>query len=505
MKTNVGEWLQNRSYLMGGKEAFVGKKGRYTFQQMNDRANQFAQYLKVQGMNQGDRVALICKNHEDFVAAFFGAAKIGVITVPINWRLQAKETAYILNDCGARVIVYDDTFSKVIEEIKSDSLAELFICSGKSPLDPSFDEVLNTSSSIEPAYSSHSEDAILIMYTSGTTGKPKGAVLTHSNLFASSIGLTHTVDWWEQDRFLSVAPFFHIGGISPIIANLHTGCTTVLMEYFDPVKVWQTIEEERITTMMSVPAMLGAMLKTLKHANTDYSTLRNITCGASPVPLNMINACKSLRISVQQVYGITEYTGAVTFWKESLNPAKNDSMGKPVMHGGIKIVDLHSDEELPAGEDGEILCSGPQVFKGYWQNDEETAKVLQHGWYRSGDIGRLDEEGFLYVVDRLKDMIISGGENIYSAEVEEALSNHDEIIESAVVGMPDARWGEIPCAYVVKVTESDLTEKGIIEHCKAQLATYKVPRKVVFVDQLPRNAVGKILKTVLKKGDQVAT
>ncbi|UII57885.1 o-succinylbenzoate--CoA ligase [Cytobacillus spongiae] len=500
---NVGEWMKSRAYLSGDKEGFVGKNGRYTFIEMNERVNQFANYLQTQGIQQGDRIALLCKNHEDFVTAFFGAAKIGVITVPVNWRLQAKEISYVLNHSAARVVLYDEEFASAIEMGKQEAPAEKYVCSGNGKEDPAFREILASSSHVEPELVSFNEDPILMMYTSGTTGKPKGAVLTHSNLFAASNGLSHTVDWWEQDRFLSVAPFFHIGGFAPLMANVHTGSTTILMEDFDPVLVWKTIEKERITTMMSVPAMLAFLFKTLEQVGADYSTLRNITCGASPVPAQLIQACKTRGISVQQVYGITEYAGAVSFWKEELDPAKFDSMGKAVMHGAFKIVDIHTGEELPPGEDGEILCSGPQVFKGYWQNEEATAKAFENGWYKTGDIGRIDEKGFLYVVDRLKDMIISGGENIYSAEVEAILTAHPEIVEAAVVGVPDQKWGEIPRAIVVKTPDSSLTEEEVIAYCKAELASYKAAKEVVFVPQLPRNAVGKILKTVLKTTDQV--
>lgn len=501
MKVNVGEWMKSRSNLLGEKEAFVGKYGRYTFQQMNERVNRFANYLLNQGIKSGDRVALICKNHEDYVTAFFGSAKVGVITVPVNWRLQTKEKAYILEHSEPKVVIYDEVLAEQIEELKS--LAEIFICSGNSETDITYGQVLQSSTEVEPTIATFNEDTILMMYTSGTTGKPKGAMFSHNNLFSASIGLTHTIDWWEQDRFLLVAPLFHIGGFAPLLANVHTGCSTILLEDFDPINVWKTIEKEKITTMMSVPAMLSFMAQTVKKVNTDYSTLRNITCGASGVPVQLIEAFQALGISVQQVYGITEYTGAVSFWKKSLDSRKFDSVGKAVMHGKLKIIDIESQKELSFGEDGEILCSGPQVFKGYWKNDEETAKVLINGWYHTGDIGRIDKDGFIYVIDRLKDLIISGGENIYSAEVEAALSTHKEIVECAVVGKPDAKWGEIPCVFVVKTADSTIDKEGVIDYCKEILASYKIPKEVVFVDHLPRNAVGKILKTVLKKADQV--
>lgn len=503
MKINVGEWLKNRANLLGQKEGFVGKKGRYTFSEMNERANRFANFLIQQGIQNGDRIALVCKNHEDFVAAFFGSAKVGVMTVPVNWRLQANEKAYIIRHSGAKVIIYDEAFSEEIKEYRA--LAEIIICSGESEEDNTFDQIQQAFSKDEPKLATNNEDIILLMYTSGTTGKPKGAMLSHSNLFSASIGLTHTIDWWEQDRFLLVAPFFHIGGFAPLLANVHTGSTSILLEDFEPIKVWKIIEEEKITTMMTVPAMLNFMALTVNKVHTDYTSLRNISCGASAVPIPLINLFKSLDISIQQVYGITEYTGAVSFWKESLDPRKFDSVGKEVMHGELKIVDIETGKELSHGEDGEILCYGPQVFKGYWENEEESAKVLINGWYRTGDIGRIDEDGFLYVIDRLKDMIISGGENIYSAEVEAALSSHPEIAECAVVGIPDEKWGEIPRAYIVKKAASNLDETEIIGYCKRSLASFKVPKEVVFVSQLPRNAVGKILKARLKEANQVTS
>src|SRR5690625_2821615 len=498
MKMNVGEWLNHRAFMVGEKTGFVGKYSDYTFSEMNQRANRFADYLLKKGVQKGDRIALICKNHEDFVTAFFGSAKIGVITVPINWRLSTHETIYILSHSEAKAVVYDEAFNQDINELKPKTSVEIFICSGDSSTDETFENILNTYSKTEPEIISFDEDTILFMYTSGTTGKPKGAMITHNNLFAASIGLTHTIDWWAEDRFLLVAPFFHIGGFAPLIANVHVGCTTVLLEDFHPIKVWEIIEREKITSMMTVPAMLTVMADTVEKIKPDLSTLRYISCGASPVPPKLIETFRNLEISIKQVYGITEYTGAVSFWKESFDPDKYDSMGKPVMPGSLKSVDVDSQLELPSGEIGEILCKGPQVFKGYWKNEAATTQAFMGDWYKSGDMGKFDEGGFLYVVDRLKDMIISGGENIYSAEVEEILTDNHEVIEAAVVGIPNENWGEIPRAYIVKSENSSLTKEEIMEYCRTHLASFKVPKEVAFVEQLPRNAVGKILKNVLK-------
>lgn len=489
---NIGELMVNRAIISPNVEGYVGRN-RYTFEQMNKRVNQFANYLSDRGIKSGDRIALLCKNHEDFITAFFASAKLGIITVPINWRLQTKEIEYILMNSEPSLFIYDTEFMDVAKYIKKIHAVPI-----QKVGDTAFDKLLEEFSTKEPRLQTKNDDPILIMYTSGTTGKPKGAMLTHTNLFAASIGMSHIVDWWFGDRFLSVAPFFHIGGFAPIITNVHNGCTSILMKDFDPLVAWGIIEKEKVTTMMSVPAMLQFMLKTLDKNRTNYSSLRNITCGASPVPENLIRIYESLGISIQQVYGITEYSGAVTFWKKEMDETKTNSMGKAVFHGKIAIIDPETRELLPPNQVGEIICSGPQVFKGYWRNLESTSKVFHNGWYLSGDLGIIDQDGYLYVIDRLKDMIISGGENIYSQELETVINDHPDVIEVAVVGEVDLKWGEIPKAYVVKKPGCDLTEEDIYQLCRKNLASYKCVKKVEFIEQLPRNAVGKILKTVLK-------
>ena len=498
MNINIGQVLANRSFLSPDLEAFVGAGYRYDFKQVNARVNQMAGYLAQQNIVQGDRVAVLCKNNQHFVTAMYAAAKIGAILLPLNWRLQPPELAYILSDSGASVLLYDVEFSEVAEQMKQEIKISSFVQVGGQGPDLEFEAALAGNSAAEPQIIGGGDDPAIIMYTSGTTGKPKGAILSHNNLLWASIGLSHTIDWQHQDRFLSVAPLFHIGGLAPIVTNIHKGCTTVFMPNFDPAKVWETIVSERINNLMSVPMMLAFMLKIPGVDQLDLSSLRTICCGGSAVPENLIMAYHKLGLKVQQVYGITEYSGAVTFWTYDMGLEKCNSMGKPMFHGDLKIVDPDSGKEMPAGEAGEIYCGGPQVFKGYWNNPGATDKVLVDGWYRSGDVGRKDEDGFVYVVDRLKDMIISGGENIYSAELEMVIGKHPDVAEVAVIGVPDSKWGEMPRAYVAKKPGSELTEEAIIEFCRSNLAKYKCVKEVTFVDALPRNAVGKILKTVIK-------
>lgn len=488
LSINIGELLSHRAFIMPDVEGYIGRK-RYTFKEMNERANKFAHYLKEKNLKKGDRVALLAKNNEDFITVFFAAVKLGIITVPINWRLKPNEITYILSNSQPSLLIYDDVFEKVIEQVKEDFPIDT-LQSGND----NFDNVFNSFSTEEPTLEAEGDDTALIMYTSGTTGKPKGAMITHTNLLAASIGMSHVIDWWAGDRFLSVAPFFHIGGFAPIITNVHNGSTAVLMPDFDPVAVWQTIEKERITTMMTIPAMLQFMFKVFDKVKPDYSSLRNVTCGASPVPPTLIEAYDALNIPVQQVYGITEYSGAVSFWKKTMDETKIKSMGKTVFHGKVEIVNPETGEKLGANQVGEIVCHGPQVFKGYWRNKKETEKVLSNRIYRTGDLGMVDKDGFLYVVDRLKDMIISGGENIYSTELENVIRTLPGVADVAVVGKPDKKWGEIPKAYVVLHEDGSITEEEVIQVTRNNLASYKVVKEVEFIKELPRNATGKVLK-----------
>jgi fatty-acyl-CoA synthase len=498
MKVNIGRMMGYRAYLSPDREGLIGDGYRYSFKEANSRVNQFAHYLREQDIGRGDRVAILCKNNEHLATTLFAAAKIGAIAVLLNWRFQIPEIEYILNDSTPAFLVYDSEFADSVRELRTRSPVRNCVRKGPAGSDIEFEQTLSGTSLYEVESPVGGEDPAVIMYTSGTTGRPKGAVLTHDNLFWSSTAISHTIEWNYDHRFLLVAPLFHIGGLAPLITNVHKGTTTIFMPNFDPVAVWATIARERITTMMSVPLMLQAMLMVARAGNVDSSSLKTITCGASGVPESLIRAYLDLGIKVQQVYGITEYSGAVTFWTHEMPLDKCHSQGKPVFHGDLKIIDPNTGAALPAGEVGEILCRGPVVFKEYWNNHEATQAAFVDGWYRSGDLGRRDSEGFFYVVDRLKDMIISGGENIYPAELEAVISTHPAVAETAVVGVPDSKWGEIPVGYVVVKPGQQVNAQEIIDLCKQSLAAYKCIKGVRFVDSLPKNPVGKVVKTALR-------
>lgn len=498
MGFTIGDMVRHRARFSPSREGFVGQNYRYTFQEVNNRANQWAAYLTAQNVKAGDRVAVLCKNEEHIGTVLFGSGKIGVITVLLNWRLQGAELSYILSDCGATMLVYDAEFAQTVEELKPHIPTRSYVCVGGSEASVDFHEALAGSSADEPAYQGTGDDAAVIMYTSGTTGRPKGAVLSHNNLLASSMAISHSIVWNRDHRFLLMAPLFHIGGLAPLITNVHTGAMTYFLPNFDPGVVWKIIAQEKITTMMSVPLMLQAMLMVAKAMPVDPSSLVTITCGASAVPETLIRTYLEMGVKVQQVYGITEYSGAVTFWTHDMPLETCNSQGKSVFHGELKVVDPATGIELPTGNVGEIVCTGPMTFTGYWNNPEATEAALVDGWYRTGDLGKKDEEGFVYVVDRLKDMIISGGENIYPAELETVILSHEAVAEVAVVGRPDPKWGEIPRAYVVKKPDKEVVAEEIVQLCRERLASYKCVKEVRFVDALPKNPVGKVLKTVLR-------
>jgi len=498
MNLNIAETLIHRARLTPDDEGFVGLDYRYSFKEVNRRVNRFASYLKQQGVLPGERVALLCKNNEHLAVAIYAAAKTGCVTVVLNWRLQVQELDYILNNCKASFLLYDEDFEGTVNQLRDTIPVKFYVRKGGQGPDPEFESALSQQPESEPVLIGGGDDPAIIMYTSGTTGKPKGATLTHNNLLWSSLGLSHTLDWNYKDRFLLVAPLFHIGGLAPLVTNVHKGATTIFVPNFDPKAVWATIASEKITGMMSVPLMLQAMLMVARTSDVDSSSLRWVICGASAVPESLIRAYLEIGVKVQQVYGITEFSGGVTFWLHNMPLEKCSTHGKPIFYAQLKVVDPQTGVERKPGDVGEILCKGPIVFKGYWDNPKASSEAVVDDWYRSGDLGRVDEEGYFTVVDRLKDMIIGGGENIYPAELETVIMSHPSVAEVAVVGVPDNKWGEIPVAYVVKKPGATVESEDILRLCKEKLASFKCVREVRFEDALPKNPVGKILKNVLK-------
>ncbi|WOJ92092.1 long-chain-fatty-acid--CoA ligase [Congregibacter variabilis] len=501
---NIGQFLATRARMNPRQEMLYDVKAerRFTFSEANGRANQLCHALAGMGLEPGDRVAVLAYNGHQFIESFFGPAKIGLVVMPLNWRLTADELAFILKDGGAKALIFDSDFTALAEDLHArgavGSDVEHWIGIGSEAPDFArhYERLLAQQPGDEPAELAAAKDNLFIMYTSGTTGLPKGVVHTHETVFWAILSMVNTGDIRGTDRYLLLLPLFHVGALAPMIGAVYRGNTMVVLRDFDPLKVWQLFESERIDTSLAVPAMLNFMLQVPGREKYDHSSVRNIICGAAPVPVATINAYIDLGVEIHQVYGLTESggPGCLIVGEDSLTHV--GSAGRAFFHTQAKIVDGHGDT-VTNGEPGEILLRGRHIMKEYWNRPDATAETLQDGWLYTGDIATMDEEGFVTICDRKKDMIISGGENVYPAEIENVLMQHDGVADAAVIGLPSEKWGESPMAIVIRA-EASLDEASVLSFCQGKLARFKQPTAVRFVDSIPRNPSGKILKRLLR-------
>jgi O-succinylbenzoate-CoA ligase len=507
VRNNVGLLLSKRAALNPRLEALVEvERGRrFTYAELNARSNRAADAFRSLGVRPGERVALLLMNGVEFVECFFALAKLGAVIVPLNWRLVPDELAFILKDSGARVLVYDGEFQGCVRELErrgGDATAvrdwiHVGADDTRDPFARSWAALHEAASEAEPEIGAADGDPLYIMYTSGTTGLPKGAVHTHASVLWASFTIGMTADVRFRDRYVIVLPLFHVGALTPATGNVHRGMTTILMRAFDPVRMFETIAKERVTTLLAVPAMLNFMLQVPGQERWDTSTLRWIMSGAAPVPVTLIEAYARRGIEIHQVYGLTESCGPACLISPDEAIAKAGSTGKAFLHTDVRVVDERG-RDVPAGGVGEVLVRGAHVMQGYWNRPEATAEAIRDGWLYTGDLATVDAEGYVYIQDRKKDMIISGGENIYPAEIENVILSHPQVRDVAVIGQASAKWGESPLAVVVK-GEAGLTAETVIQHCQGRLARYKQPKAVRFVDEIPRNPAGKILKRLLRE------
>ncbi len=505
MKNNVGLLLAKRAHLSPNLEAFVdvASARRFSYAELDIRCNRIANALAALGLRKGERVALLMMNSVEFLESFFAIAKLGAVCVPLNWRLVPDELSFILKDSGAQTLIYSAEFGAAVADLQTrgaegTSVRE-WICVGDERADfaRDYDELCASAATGSPVIDAADHDLLYIMYTSGTTGLPKGAVHTHDTAVWASITIGMTAEVRYRDRYLVSLPLFHVGALTPITGNVHRGLTSVVVRAFDPGETWELIESEKITAMLAVPAMLNFMLQVPQKESADFSTLRWCMSGAAPVPVSLIEAYDQLGIEIHQVYGLTETCGPACLISPEDAIAKAGSTGKAFFHTDVRVVG-EDGRDVGPGEAGEVIIAGRHIMKEYWNRPEATAEAIRDGWLYSGDLATIDKEGFVYIQDRLKDMIISGGENIYPAEIENVILSHPGVREVAVIGQQSARWGESPLAVVVP-SDAKLSAEDVLRHCDGKLARFKQPRGVEFIDEIPRNPTGKVLKRLLRE------
>ncbi|MDE0705006.1 MAG: long-chain fatty acid--CoA ligase [Rhodospirillaceae bacterium] len=473
----------------------------YTYAQMDERAARLGRWLQDRGVGRGDRIAILAYNGPEFFELEFAAGKTGAVMVPLNWRLAQPELEYILGDCAPKVLIHDVEFAAMCDALRhACTIPHGLTIDVENPDNP-YDAAL-ASAPPEPAIEALTHDDLaMIMYTSGTTGRPKGAMITHRMQLYNCINLGFSSRLSPDTIQLVVLPLFHTGGLNcytnPV---LHAGGQNIIMREFEPAAALDYIGDPAlgITHFFGVPAHYQFMMQAPNFATADLSRLVMCGVGGASCPVPILEAWLDRGIPLVQGWGMTETSPAGLFLDIRDTRRKAGSAGKPVMHTEIRIVD-DKGSDVAQGETGELLIRGPNVTPGYWNKPEATEAAFVDGFLKTGDAARMDGEGFVYIVDRWKDMYISGGENVYPAEVESVIYQLPQIAEAAVIGVPDERWGEVGKAVVVVKPGETLSEQELIAHCLANLARFKVPASVAWTDVLPRNATGKVLKWELRK------
>ncbi|MFD1425635.1 long-chain acyl-CoA synthetase [Kroppenstedtia sanguinis] len=493
----VGEMLRNRADFSPHQEAVVYEDERVTYWELNRRVNRLAHFMMELDVQKGDRIAILCSTNHPFATVLLAAAKLGVVAVPLNWRLSLEELRQGMEHSEPKLLFFDEEFSETADELESCEFLERMVrVSIDQKLNPPFAEALLEYPDTEPDLPVDPEDPLALTYTSGTTGKPKGVITTHANFHAFGVAASLTLDVRRGDRFLISTPLFRTNGLSAMVNALLLGGTVVFMPDFHPVRAWEVVERERINHLLSLPGMLSYMLPGAMNRDWDTGSMRDFICGG-PVTEEVIRQYTSLGFPIVQMYGASEVAGGITFWNPSMGISTSHSAGKKLL-GEIKVVDPKSGEDVSPGEIGEILYRGPQVTPGYWKDPEETERVIQDGWFHTGDIGRLEEDGLLYVMDRSSDLIYCNEELVLPSEVEKVLAGMEGVEEVAVIGVKDSEKGEVPRAYVVKEENSPVTEEDVLRYGRERLVEHQL-MEVAFVDMLPRNSLGLITKYILRE------
>ncbi len=514
----LGNWFARRAAATPGARALTFEGATATYGQLRDRVDRLAAALKDGGVCAGDRVAFLGLNQPAFLETMFAAARLGAIFVPLNFRLTGPELTFIVGDAGVHTLIADLDHQGVIDAIRGALPVRVYVGvdtgaswpgggsgngggSGAGGPWRSYEALIRASPPLDLFEPVGSDAVALIMYTSGTTGRPKGAMLTHSNLWWNNTNVLHMLDVLETDVTLVAAPLFHIGGLNvTTLVTMQKGGEVLLFRSFDAGACLEAIPRYGVTTMFGVPAMFLFMSQHPAFQSTDLTGVRTLVCGGAPLPEPLIRLYAGRGILIQQGYGLTETSPSVSFLGPDYALAKVGSAGRPPLFVDVRVVDGDGRVLSEPSARGEICTRGPNVMKGYWNRPDATALAIDaEDWFHTGDIGYLDQDGFLYVADRVKDMVITGGENVYPAEVESVLYDHPAVAEVAVIGLPDERWGEIVAAVVAPKAGQEVTLDKLRDFAAYSLARYKLPSRLFVVDSLPRTPSGKVLKFELRE------
>ncbi len=502
MDTHVtmASWVAGHAARKPGKAALIFKGERISYAALDARAGQVARGLKDLGVRKGDRVAALLLNGPEVIELLLACNRLGAIFLPINFRLSAEEVAFIADDATPELLVFHAAFAPVAEKVRAGSQVRTWVQVGGTVAAGTLAyPALHQGKTPGQSEAVHGSEPAMMMYTSGTTGRPKGALLSHANLLWNDVQVLASVPAQDDDLNYCAAPLFHIGGLNVLTGPLlYRGGTTLIDEKFDPRAALDTIAKEKVTCAFMVPAMWGAMATVPDFDKFDLRALRYAIVGGAPCPLTVLEFYAQRGISFREGFGLTETAPIVCLLAKEDGIRKSGSVGHPANHVELRIVD-DADRDVEPGQPGELCVRAPNVMLGYWNRPEETAAALRGGWFHTGDLARRDDEGYVFIVDRKKDMVISGGENVYPIEVEQVLFRHPSIADVAVIGVPDPRWGEAVVAVVVlKEGATHPTTEELTRFCEGKLAHYKQPRRVETVKALPRNATGKVLKQELR-------
>lgn len=491
--TPAYDWIEQHADVRPDKVALIddARGLELTYGELGRRVRHVASWLTTNGVSRGDRVAFLSENTTDIFEVLFACAKVGAILVPLNWRLAIPELEFIISDASPHALIYEDQFTEA---------ADALDVSVKLTLGTGFDTARDAADpTVAPRMRSTHDDPLAILYTSGTTGHPKGAIETIGMFFWNAINIGSEVELTRSSVGLNVLPTFHTGGLNLYTTPLlHLGGTSVNLREFDPDRVIHWLTSGRISHFFAVPAVYQFLAEDPRWEDANFSAVRSWASGGSAMPLPILERYARRGIAIRQGMGLTETSPTLFLTDEEHAIDKAGSVGKPAMHTEIKIVD-EAGIEVEQGVVGELWARGPNVTPGYWRRPEANATSFTDGWLHTGDAARMDDDGYVYIVDRWKDMYISGGENVYPAEVEQVYFAHPNVLDVTVIGVSDSRWGESGLAVVVPRSPTDFDPATFIEFGRDRLAAYKLPKDVWIVDEIPRNAAGKVLKRVLRE------